>query len=50
MGLIVRLKHTQKNQSGWEYRRRVPKDVAEIVGKREFKRGLGSTEAAAVRA
>lgn len=48
MGLI--LKHVEKTKSGrWQYRRRVPKAVAEIIDKREFKRVLGDTEREALK-
>lgn len=49
MGLV--LKHVERTRSGsWQYRRRVPKDVAAIIHKREFKRKLGTTEREAVAA
>ena len=48
MGLV--LKHVKrKTNGGYEYRRRVPKDVADIIAKREFKKVLGSTETEALR-
>ncbi len=49
MGLI--LKHIEKTKSGsWQYRRRVPKDVAAVITKREFKRKLGDSEREAIAA
>ncbi|MDH4984837.1 integrase [Aminobacter anthyllidis] len=43
------LKHVIRTKAGtWHYRRRLPKDVAEAVGKGEFKRLLGATEREAV--
>ena len=49
MGLI--LKHVEKTKSGsWQYRRRVPKDVAGVIMKREFKRKLGDSEREAIAA
>lgn len=49
MGLI--LKHVEKTKSGsWQYRRRVPKDVAGVIMKREFKRKLGESEREAIAA
>ncbi|WP_411969685.1 DUF6538 domain-containing protein [Mesorhizobium sp. BR1-1-4] len=48
MGLI--LKHVVQTKAGtWHYRRRLPRDVAALVGKNEFKRLLGSTEREALR-
>lgn len=48
MGLV--LKHVVRTKAGtWHYRRRLPKDVGEVVGKGEFKRLLGSTEREALR-
>ncbi len=39
------LKYATRAPSGaWHYRRRVPKAIAEVVGKREFKGKLGDTE------
>lgn len=47
MGLV--LKHVEKTRSGkWQYRRRVPKELAGTIPKREFKRVLGDTERAAL--
>ncbi|MDO9639816.1 MAG: tyrosine-type recombinase/integrase [Pseudotabrizicola sp.] len=49
MGLV--LKHIERTKSGsWQYRRRVPKDVAEVIAKREFKRKLGDSQRAALAA
>lgn len=49
MGLV--LKHIEQTKSGsWQYRRRVPKDVAEVIAKREFKRKLGDSQRAALAA
>lgn len=49
MGLV--LKHVEKTKSGsWQYRRRVPKDVAGAITKREFKRKLGDSEREAIAA
>jgi hypothetical protein len=49
MGLI--LKHVEKTKSGsWQYRRRIPKDVAEVIMKREFKRKLGDSDWEAIAA
>lgn len=43
MGLVV--KHVERARTGsFQYRRRVPKDVAGIIAKREFKRKLGETQ------
>lgn len=43
------LKHVIRTKAGtWHYRRRLPKDVAEALGKGEFKRLLGATEREAV--
>lgn len=43
MGLV--LKHVERTKSGsFQYRRRVPRDVAAIIAKREFKRKLGDSE------
>lgn len=48
MGLI--LKHVERTKSGsWQYRRRVPKDIAGIITKREFKAKLGDSEREALR-
>lgn len=39
------LKHVEKTKSGsWQYRRRVPKAVAAVITKREFKAKLGDTQ------
>ncbi|SNR23306.1 hypothetical protein EYF88_02410 [Paracoccus sediminis] len=47
MGLV--LKHVERTKAGsWQYRRRVPKDIARIISKREFKRKLGDTEKVAL--
>ncbi|BBD38216.1 phage integrase family protein [Aminobacter sp. Y103A] len=44
------LKHVVPTKAGtWHYRRRLPKDVSEVLGRGEFKRLLGSTEKEAVR-
>lgn len=49
MGLV--LKHVERTKSGsWQYRRRVPKDVSEVITKREFKRKLGGSEREALAA
>ena len=49
MGLI--LKHVEVTKSGSrQYRRRVPKEVAAVITKREFKRKLGDTEKEALAA
>jgi hypothetical protein len=49
MGLV--LKHVERTKSGsWQYRRRVPKEVSEVIAKREFKRKLGESEREALAA
>ncbi|WP_135449159.1 DUF6538 domain-containing protein [Tabrizicola caldifontis] len=49
MGLV--LKHVERTKSGsWQYRRRVPKDISEVITKREFKRKLGESEREALAA
>lgn len=49
MGLV--LKYIEQTKSGsWQYRRRVPKDVAEVIAKREFKRKLGDSQRVALAA
>ena len=49
MGLVLR--HVERTKSGgFQYRRRVPRDVGGIITKREFKRKLGLTEAEALAA
>lgn len=48
MGLVLKNVRRTAN-GGYEYRRRVPKDVADTINKREFKKVLGSTEAEALR-
>jgi integrase len=49
MGLV--LKHVQRTKSGsFEYRRRVPKDVAGVITKTEFKRKLGDSQKEALAA
>ncbi|WP_394325857.1 DUF6538 domain-containing protein, partial [Rhodobacter capsulatus] len=49
MGLV--LKHVEQTKSGsWQYRRRVPKDVSEVITKREFKRKLGDSQKEALAA
>lgn len=49
MGLV--LKHVERTKSGsWQYRRRVPKEVSEVITKREFKRKLGESEKEALAA
>lgn len=49
MGLV--LKHVEQTRSGsWQYRRRVPKDVSEVITKREFKRKLGDSQREALAA
>ena len=45
MGVYVK----DKSNGGFEYRRRVPGDVVNAIGKREFKKSLGTTRADAVR-
>ncbi len=48
MGLVLKyVKRT--NSGGFEYRRRVPKDIADQVAMREFKRVLGRSEREALR-
>ena len=48
MGLT--LKRVIRSTAGtFHYRRRVPKDVAAIIGKNEFKRFLGNTEREALK-
>ena len=48
MRLVV--KHVRQKSNGvFEYRRRVPKDIATFIQKREFKEVLGSSEAEALR-
>jgi integrase len=48
MGLI--LKHIVSTKAGTlHYRRRIPKDAAEVIGRSEFKRLLGQTEQEALR-
>ena len=48
MGLT--LKHVIRSKAGtFHYRRRVPKDVAAIIGRNEFKRLLGETEREALK-
>lgn len=48
MGLI--LKHIVTTKAGtFHYRRRIPKDAAEVIGRSEFKRLLGQTEREALR-
>ncbi|ETD90445.1 hypothetical protein U713_05385 [Rhodobacter capsulatus YW2] len=45
------LKHIERTKAGsWQYRRRVPKEVASVITKREFKRKLGDSEKAALAA
>ncbi|MGY9048033.1 MAG: tyrosine-type recombinase/integrase [Rhodobacterales bacterium] len=45
------MKYIEKTKSGsWQYRRRVPKDVAAVITKREFKRKLGDSQREAVAA
>lgn len=49
MGLV--LQYTKQNKSGrWEYRRRVPKAVAKVITKGEFKRVLGDDKREALKA
>ncbi|TKW66952.1 MAG: hypothetical protein DI616_07700 [Paracoccus denitrificans] len=49
MGLV--LKHIERTKSGgFQYRRRVPKDISGAFAKREFKRKLGDTEREALAA
>lgn len=47
MGLV--LNYSQERDGRWTYRRRVPKDVLPVVGKREFKKLLGETKREALR-
>lgn len=48
MGLV--LKNVLQTKAGtWHYRRRLPRDVAPLLGQGEFKRLLGSTEREALR-
>ncbi|MGG7517571.1 DUF6538 domain-containing protein, partial [Allorhizobium undicola] len=48
MGLA--LKHIIRTKAGtFHYRRRIPKDAADVLGKGEFKRRLGETEREALR-
>lgn len=48
MGLV--LKHVKRTPNGgYEYRRRVPKDIIDTIGKREFKKVLGASEPEALR-
>lgn len=48
MGLV--LEHVKELKSGrWIYRRRVPKDAADFISKREFKKVLGATRSEALR-
>ncbi|TCV55146.1 tyrosine-type recombinase/integrase [Agrobacterium tumefaciens] len=48
MGLA--LKHIIRTKAGtFHYRRRIPKDAADVLGKAEFKRRLGETEREALR-
>lgn len=49
MGLV--LKYVEKTKAGsFQYRRRVPKDVAGVISKREFKKILGDSERSALAA
>lgn len=49
MGLV--LPHVEQTKTGsWQYRRRVPKDIAAIITKREFKRKLGDSQKEALKA
>ena len=49
MGLV--LKYVGQTKSGsWEYRRRVPKSIAGVILRREFKRKLGDTKREALAA
>ncbi|WP_368389294.1 DUF6538 domain-containing protein [Mesorhizobium sp. LMG 17147] len=42
MGLV--LKHVQTTKAGTlHYRRKIPRELCEAIGRREFKRRLGST-------
>lgn len=44
------MKHIERTKAGsFQYRRRVPRDVAGIISKREFKKKLGDTEREALR-
>lgn len=44
------LKHVVHTKAGtWHYRRRLPKEISEVLGQGEFKRLLGATEKEAVR-
>lgn len=45
------LRHVEKTKAGgWQYRRRVPKDLSTVILKREFKGKLGDTEREALAA
>ena len=45
------LRHVEKTKAGgWQYRRRVPKDLSAVILKREFKGKLGDTEREALAA
>ncbi|MCO8143663.1 hypothetical protein NHN26_00365 [Rhodovulum tesquicola] len=49
MGLV--LKYVERTKAGsWQYRRRVPKQVAEVITKREFKKKLGDSKKEALAA
>lgn len=49
MGLV--LKHVEQTKSGgFQYRRRVPKDISTVITRREFKRKLGDSEREALKA
>ncbi|RWC10374.1 MAG: integrase [Mesorhizobium sp.] len=48
MGLVLK-NVTQTKAGTWHYRRRLPRDVAPLLGQGEFKRLLGSTEREALR-
>ena len=45
------LRYVEKTKAGgWQYRRRVPKDLSAVILKREFKGKLGDTEREALAA
>jgi integrase len=49
-GKRLTLRHVTTTKAGtWHYRRRLPKDAAEVLNKGEFKRRLGSTDREALR-
>lgn len=48
MGLVLQYVKQTKN-GGFHYRRRVPQDIEELIGKREFKSVLGASRAEALK-